>query len=116
MEVFSAEASRALHRITQGIPREINVVAGLAMLSAYTEDAAEVGLPHVVSVVREYGYEGLGPEDAVRNPLAHGDRCLTAFPFLGCAFQVAHLRPLKVPHSGLPLTVLSLIIVRRRDA
>ncbi len=57
--VFSPEAVQAVHQLTQGLPREINVVAGQAMLNAYLENAATVIEEHVLSTKRDYGFEGL---------------------------------------------------------
>jgi tetratricopeptide (TPR) repeat protein len=45
--------------MTQGLPREINVVAGQAMLNAYLESAPTVTPKHVQSTMRDYGFEGL---------------------------------------------------------
>ncbi|HEY2956259.1 MAG TPA: AAA family ATPase [Candidatus Eisenbacteria bacterium] len=50
ISLFPAESCREVHRITHGIPREINTVAGQAMLNAYVEDSPAV-LPEHVQMV-----------------------------------------------------------------
>lgn len=57
--MFPADAARAVHDITHGIPREINVVAGQAMLNAFLEEAPAVTRAHVFSVKTDYGFEGI---------------------------------------------------------
>ena len=57
--IFSSAAVEAVHEMTQGLPREINVVAGQAMLNAYLESASSVTAEHVRSTKRDYGFEGL---------------------------------------------------------
>jgi general secretion pathway protein A len=57
--IFSPAAAQAVHEMTQGLPREINVVAGQAMLNAYLESAPTVTPKHVQSTMRDYGFEGL---------------------------------------------------------
>jgi general secretion pathway protein A len=57
--IFSSGAIQAVHEITQGLPREINVVAGQAMLNAFLESASTVSAQHVRTTKRDYGFEGL---------------------------------------------------------
>jgi len=59
-EVFVPEAADAIYESTRGVPREINVLAGQAMLNAYLEGARQVVRAHVVSTRSDYGFEGLG--------------------------------------------------------
>lgn len=61
--IFSPAAVQAVHEMTQGLPREINVVAGQAMLNAYLESAPTVTAEHVRSTKRDYGFEGLRYRD-----------------------------------------------------
>ena len=58
-KVFSPKALDAVQEISHGIPREINVVAGQAMLNAFIDDDHVVKQRHVVSVKSNYGFEGL---------------------------------------------------------
>ena len=57
--IFSPAAVQQVHEMTQGLPREINVVAGQAMLNAYLESASTITAEHVRSTKRDYGFEGL---------------------------------------------------------
>lgn len=59
--VFTTESADMIYRLTNGIPREINVVAGQAMLNAFVDGKKIVSANHVRSVVRDYGFEGLRP-------------------------------------------------------
>ena len=61
-KVFSPEALDAIHEISHGIPREINVVAGQAMLNAFIDDDHVVKQKHVITVKSNYGFEGLETE------------------------------------------------------
>jgi len=65
-EVFSPAAVQAVHEMTQGLPREINVVAGQAMMNAYLESASTVAEEHVLSTKRDYGFEGLRFRERLR--------------------------------------------------
>lgn len=58
-EIFTAGAVKALHGLTRGLPREINVMGGQAMLSAYLDGAEVVTRHHVQSIGEHYGYEGI---------------------------------------------------------
>lgn len=62
--IFSNGAVNALHELTSGLPREINVVASQAMLNAYLENSPVVQAIHVRTTKRDYGFEGLRPERA----------------------------------------------------
>jgi general secretion pathway protein A len=61
-EIFSSGALRALHRLSGGIPRLINVVADRALLGAFTQDR------HLVTptLVRRAGAEVFGRRPAPR--------------------------------------------------
>ena len=58
-EVFLPEAAHAVYDATHGVPREINVLAGQALLNAYLEGAHQVARDHVATTRRDYGFEGL---------------------------------------------------------
>ena len=57
--IFTDGAAKAVHRMTHGIPREINVVAAQALLNAFVSGASRVERNHVESVQSDYGFEGL---------------------------------------------------------
>ena len=57
--LFRAEAADAIYEISGGFPREINIMAGQAMLNSYLDDADMVTLNHVVSARADYGFEGV---------------------------------------------------------
>ncbi len=59
--LFNEAASRAIHELSGGIPREINVVASQAMLNAYIDGVRVVHEEHVRSVREDYGFEGVVP-------------------------------------------------------
>jgi general secretion pathway protein A len=70
--IFSDDAADAVHELTSGLPREINVVASQAMLNAYLEHAPAVEAIHVRTTREDYGFEGLSLEPAGRvEPGAH---------------------------------------------
>jgi MSHA biogenesis protein MshM len=52
-ELFSSAAIRAMYRLTQGVPRLINVVAHKAMLAAYGEGKSKISRAHVVRAARD---------------------------------------------------------------
>jgi type II secretory pathway predicted ATPase ExeA/tetratricopeptide (TPR) repeat protein len=64
--IFSPAAVEAVHEMTHGLPREINVVAGQAMLNAYLDGASTVAEGHVRSTKRDYGFEGLRHREPAR--------------------------------------------------
>jgi MSHA biogenesis protein MshM len=76
-KVFLPEAAHAIYESTRGVPREINVLAGQAMLNAYLEGARQVLLAHVVATRSDYGFEGLGGST--------GGRDTPDLPFLAMA-------------------------------
>jgi hypothetical protein len=49
----------AVHRLSGGLPREINVFAGYAMLTCFLENRHQVSAKHVSSVVTDYAYKGV---------------------------------------------------------
>ncbi len=57
--IFSDDASDAVHELAEGLPREINVVAGQAMVNAYLENAPVVKRRHVRTTKHDYGFEGV---------------------------------------------------------
>jgi len=64
-DVFSARAKRLLHRVSQGIPRVINVVADRALLGAFVRRENEVGGSLVRRAAREVYGRGGAPRRAV---------------------------------------------------
>jgi type II secretory pathway predicted ATPase ExeA/tetratricopeptide (TPR) repeat protein len=60
--IFSDDAADAVHELTGGLPREINVVAAQAMLNAYLENAPMVETIHVRTTKQDYGFEGVRVE------------------------------------------------------
>ncbi len=57
--LFSGEAATAVYQLTQGIPREINVLAGQALLNAFLDDSRRVERAHAISAKSDYGFEGI---------------------------------------------------------
>lgn len=51
--IFSAAATRQVHRLTKGVPRLINIVCDRALLAAYNDDADTVQAKHVVVAATE---------------------------------------------------------------
>ncbi len=66
--IFPPEAAGAIHALSQGIPREINVLAGQALLNAYLEEAPIVSRNHVFSAKSDYGFEGIVTGAAALSP------------------------------------------------
>ncbi len=58
-DLFTSAAVLALHHLSQGLPREINVIAGHAMLNAYVDGAQHVEAEHVQLAKSESGFEGV---------------------------------------------------------
>lgn len=52
-EIFTAAACRKAHRLTDGIPRRLNVVCDRALLAAYTEQAQQVTGKHIKRAAAE---------------------------------------------------------------
>ncbi|MCB2190694.1 MAG: AAA family ATPase [Deltaproteobacteria bacterium] len=52
-DIFTLQASSAIHRLTRGVPRLINSLCDDALLLAYTQDLAKVDLPQVVAAAKE---------------------------------------------------------------
>ncbi len=57
--IFPTDATAAVHEITHGIPREINIVAGQALLNAYVEGSPVVPPPHVRQEVTQFGFQSV---------------------------------------------------------
>ncbi len=60
-EIFSDEAIDAVHRLSRGLPRQINVIAGYSMMTCFAGDCPRVNAGHVESVKQEYGFEDVTP-------------------------------------------------------
>jgi len=63
--IFTGSALRAVQRVTQGIPRLINIICDRALLGAYTRELRQVD----AGLVRHAAREVLGEEPAARRPL-----------------------------------------------
>jgi hypothetical protein len=48
-----------VHRLSGGLPREINVIASYSMLTCFVEDQHQVTTEHVRTVMTEYGFQGV---------------------------------------------------------
>ena len=57
--VFPSDACGTVHTITNGIPREINIVAAQALLNAYVDGSPSVRPEHVRQVVDEFGFQSV---------------------------------------------------------
>src|SRR5262245_55228601 len=72
--VFPSDACGAVYAITNGIPREINIVSAQALLNAYVDGASSVRPDHVKQVVDEFGFRSVlattRPADAAVTPIA----------------------------------------------
>ena len=53
------QAGDTIYEFSGGFPREINILAGQAMLNAYLEDKHAVSRTHVVLAKADYGFEGV---------------------------------------------------------
>jgi type II secretory pathway predicted ATPase ExeA len=63
-DVFPHETCLAVHKLTHGIPREINHVCAQALLNAFVEDSRSVLPQHVASAADEIEFESvLGGDD-----------------------------------------------------
>jgi len=58
-ELFPADTCVEIFRITNGIPREINIVAGQALLNAFVEDSGTVTPEHARAVEREIEFQSV---------------------------------------------------------
>ncbi len=58
-ELFPTDTCIEVFRITNGIPREINIVAGQALLNAFVEDSRAVTEEHVRAVEREIEFQSV---------------------------------------------------------
>lgn len=77
--LFTEGAADAIHEISGGLPREVNVIASQAMLTAYLENSRVVTAMYVRSTGRDFGFEGLHcsyPSEAIESreepPVAYG--------------------------------------------
>src|SRR5262245_2618696 len=58
-ELFPGPTCADIFRITNGIPREINVVAGQSLLNAFVDDARSVTVEHVRAVEKEIEFQSV---------------------------------------------------------
>jgi len=72
--IFPAESAYAVHDLTHGIPREINIVASQAMVNAYVEGTHPVRPDHVSAVSDDFSFRSVlsagRPEAAYMPPPA----------------------------------------------
>ena len=69
--IFPAESAYAVHDLTHGIPREINIVASQAMVNAYVEGTHPVRPDHVTAVSDDFSFRSVltvGRPDAAYVP------------------------------------------------
>jgi type II secretory pathway predicted ATPase ExeA/tetratricopeptide (TPR) repeat protein len=57
--IFSDDAADVVHEMAEGLPREINIIASQAMLSAFIDNASSVNPRHVRTTKVDYGFEGV---------------------------------------------------------
>jgi len=67
-KVFEHAAARAVHQISGGLPREINILANQALLNAYVDHDRVVRERHVRSAVEHYEFEGASVPDIEAPP------------------------------------------------
>jgi general secretion pathway protein A len=61
--IFPSDTARAIHRLTHGIPREINVVASQALITAFVQEAERVRPDHLQAVVEDFAWSPVfGPD------------------------------------------------------
>ena len=65
-ELFPADTCVEIFRITNGIPREINIVAGQSLLNAFVEDSRSVTIEHVRGVEKEIEFQSVLRDQAGR--------------------------------------------------
>lgn len=58
-ELFPGDTCVEIFRITNGIPREINIVAGQSLLNAFVEDSRTVSIAHVRAVEKEIEFQSV---------------------------------------------------------
>ena len=95
--IFDPGAVRAIYGMTAGIPREINVVADQAMTNAYLNNANVVRKTHVLSVERDFGFEGLFVDP--------GQSTLPAFPERDILAQLRPFSLHEAPPEPMPVHV-----------
>jgi len=61
--VFGPDSAQAIHRLTHGIPREINIVASQALINAFVAGAERVQPEHVQAVVDEFAWSSIFGEE-----------------------------------------------------
>ncbi len=103
--IFSDDASDAVHVLAEGLPREINVVAGQAMVNAYLENAPVVKRRHVRTTKHDYGFEGVRVEQSVPpEPVSVSPKApAVPQPLPRPVSQPVDARPGRVPGDAQPL-------------
>ena len=81
-ELFPADTCTEIYRITNGIPREINIVAGQSLLNAFVDDSRSVTIDHVRGVEREIEFQSVlrHQASALQEPVVPADAAPQAGP------------------------------------
>lgn len=99
--VFPQSVVPAVHRITHGVPRRINLLCDRALLGAYVENSREVTRKILRTAAAEvFAGEAVAPARAPRWPLVAGGVLAGAVLSAAAAWQV-------LPHGGAPARVAS---------
>jgi general secretion pathway protein A len=61
-EIFAGAALRAVHRLSGGIPRIINVICDNALLTAFSKRAAKVSAQMVLEAAADLGLEAVAAQ------------------------------------------------------
>jgi type II secretory pathway predicted ATPase ExeA len=113
-ELFPADTCVEIFRVTNGIPREINIVAGQSLLNAFVEDCGSVSIEHVRAVEREIEFQSVlrhqadvGAAPAAQAPAAAPAPAPAAAPPQPArpaapAGGGATILPLSPPHAAAP--------------
>ena len=76
--LFPADTVDLLHGVTNGIPREINIVAGQSMLNAYVDGASTVRPEHVLQVMEEFAFRSVLGSSAPQSQAAEATPAASA--------------------------------------
>jgi type II secretory pathway predicted ATPase ExeA len=107
-ELFTAHACAEIYRITHGIPREINLIAGQALLRAFVDDACAVTDEHVRAVQEELEFESVLSEKAASGTVSNMSTAaipVTHVPQAAAAAEVAESQEAAAPEMPESQTV-----------
>ena len=99
-ELFTVHACAEIYRITHGIPREINLIAGQALLRAFVDDACAVTDEHVRAVQEELEFESVLTERAASGNVGNTSAAatlVTQVPQAAAATEVAESQEAAAP-------------------